>query len=531
MEKCLYCNEQFEQEDDEEGEEYFENDLFYFEPVKDNSHFYLRPKDRFIANEGVKKRLRILKHSQSYLETLPKNPPEFEDFIISNINEIEKTYNELLSLLSKKIYSNSEISLLSHICHSELFFRRFDETLIDPIDFISEPFIFERLSPKNSKADLESISDNHNIYINTHESLVSGACITTDNQFLFTTGEYYMIMWDLSSKTIIHAFEYNVNPEPVIVTNDSSLVISGSADDFIRIWDINTKDLISELEDSYPMSLGVTKNNKILIEGSTSGNLIFWNLETFTRDFELVTNCSTIQSLVLSSDNKMILTGSDCGNVKLWDLFNKQEIRLVENQKYRVFAVAITNDCRYVLSGSGEGPLRIFDLKENRNSAILEGHDGNILSIKLYNDDKNAITCGTDFAVKVWDIFNGLCLSVLIGHKGSVLSLAVSYDGKYCVSGGNDSVIFVWKLDCFKVENEIFCYGKCKKGWLGRDNNILYCYYSKYGINVWDLEESKKIMNVSKCKLRPYSVCETENRKYFVVASKDHIFYTYRFRR
>lgn len=547
--ECLHCdklneasgelddkNDELEDEsneiEEEEGDqEDPKNDLFFFEPVQDDEYFYLRPKDRCKANECIKKRLRILKQSESYLKSLPKIFPKFEDFIESNIRKIEITHNELLPLLSKTKYSSSEISLLSHICHSELFFRRFNQTLINQTNFSSKTFIFERLSPNNSKADLQSISDNHNIQLNTHESVVSGVCFTRDNKYFFTTGENYMAMWDFPTRTLIHAFEYNAHPEPVIVTHNSSLVISGSVDDFIRIWDIETKDLISELDDSCPMSLGITQDDEILIEGSTNGNLIFWNLETFTRDFELETNCSTIQSLVLSSDNKMILTGSDCCNVKLWDLINKKEICLIENRKYRVFAVAITDDCNYVLSGSGEGTLRIFDLKENMNSAVLEGHDGNILGIKLYNNDKRAITCGTDNLVKVWDIKNELCLKVLAGHKSSALCLAVSYDEKYCVSGSNDSTICVWDLDSFEMEKKIFCYGKSNKGWLGRDNNILYCYYHKYIVDVWDLQEREKIIHIDECKLKPNSICETEDKKYFVVASKNGQFFIFKFNR
>ncbi|OMJ93192.1 hypothetical protein SteCoe_3889 [Stentor coeruleus] len=526
MDDCLFCKTLNICNDFED----YSEKLFYFKAYQNSEGYFLHPSDKFKANERIKKRFTMLNKSKKYLEKYIQKYPKCFLFLEIYLKTIEIAYNQLFALDIKKIYTNTEIILLSHICHSELFYQRLNKDFfIYPNDIVSKPFIYERLSYQNPSKNILAICKHKNIEVSSHETIVSGLALSKDKNYLFTTGECCMVMWDLIKKHQIHIFEYTCSPKPIIISHKKNLVISGSKDDRIKIWDINTKSLISELKNSNPSSLLLIQNDNILIEGSIYGKIKFWCLKTFSYLKEIHITNGPINCLAISSNNEKLYIGTKDGKIRIFNLKTNQKIDIVEDLKYRVLCIVITKNNKNILSGSADGILNIFDLETNKRCGLLKGHIGCIFDIKIINDDKQVVSCGMDCTVRIWDIVNMCQIAELCSHKERVNQLAVSDDGKMCFSGGSDSKICAWNLDDMRLEYEKLCFGIATRGWLSKDNKYLFCYHSFSGLSVWDLKKEDYVM-LYKGNFKPISVEETQDKRFVVVACQSGFYFLYKFR-
>jgi hypothetical protein len=106
--------------------------------------------------------------------------------------------------------------------------------------------------------------------------------------------------------------------------------LSGSYDDTLRLWDVNTGDCL--------------------------------------RTFEGHTNAVT--SVNLSGDGRYVLSGSDDKTLRLWDVETGECLRTFEGHTGNVTSVCLSSDSCYALSGSYDKTIRLWQLDWE-----LEAHD------------------------------------------------------------------------------------------------------------------------------------------------------------
>lgn len=524
MGDCLYCKTL----DKCSNHEDCNKKILFFKVNRNNEGYFLSPSDKFKADERIKKRFTILRRAKKYLEKYAQKYPKCFLYIDDNLKTIEITYNQISALLIKKIYTDTEISLLSHILHSELFFRILSDDYFSYLNNISSnPFVYEMLSYENPSATLSTICNNMHIEVNSHENTISGLALSKDKNYLFTTGDCCIVMWDLNKRHQVHIFEYTCSPKPIIISHKNNFVISGSRDDNTKIWDINAKSLVSELEKSHPLCLALIDADDILIEGNSYGKIVFWCLKTFSFLKQISMSMAQIFCLALSSDNKNLYTGPFNGQIRRFNLKTEQKVE-VEDLKYRVLCISITKNNNIILSGTAGGFISIFDIKTKTRCGLLTGHIGSVFDVKLIDDDKRVISCGMDNTVRIWDIVNKCQIAELISHKERVNKLVVSDDEKMCFSGGVDCKICAWNLDEMRLEYEKMCFGIATRGWLGRDNKFLFCYHDFSGLSVWDLKKNDYVI-FYKGNFKPFSVKETNDKKLVVIGCQRGFYFVYKF--
>jgi WD40 repeat protein len=69
----------------------------------------------------------------------------------------------------------------------------------------------------------------------------------------------------------------------VIFSRDGEMLISGSDDDTIILWKVETGEQIYTLEghDSWVLSVALSPDGKILASGSRDGTIFLWDMELF----------------------------------------------------------------------------------------------------------------------------------------------------------------------------------------------------------------------------------------------------------
>jgi len=229
------------------------------------------------------------------------------------------------------------------------------------------------------------------------------------------------------------------------------LVVSGSIDGWVKIWDALTGKEITAIK-----------------AGSYGG---------FVNGLECYENICVCS---FSPDGNCVLSESNSNMIKTWDIHSGQELISLKGRnaefshdgmwilsslgREMIITEAssgytrhtltghsdVITDCHFspngdrVVSASWDKTLRLWEADTGTELAILTGHTAEVEACAFFCDGSRIVSAARDSTVVVWDSMSGKLLNILKGHSNEVNSCAVSQDGGRIVSGSGDGSIKVW---------------------------------------------------------------------------------------
>jgi WD40 repeat protein len=241
--------------------------------------------------------------------------------------------------------------------------------------------------------------------------------------------------------------------QAVAVTADGKRVISGSRDNTVKVWNLETgvEQLTLTGHSNSVQAVAVTADGKRVISGSRDNTVKVWNLETGVEQLTLTGHSNSVRAVAVTADGKWVISGSDDNTVKVWNLETGEQFTLTGHSNW-VRAVAVTADGTRVISGSDDNTVKVWNLETGEEQFTLTGHSGSVQAVAVTADGTRVISGSYDKTVKVWNLETGEKETgeeqlTLTGHSGSVLAVAVTADGTRVISGSSDNTtVKVWNL-------------------------------------------------------------------------------------
>jgi WD40 repeat protein len=138
------------------------------------------------------------------------------------------------------------------------------------------------------------------------------------------------------------------------------------------------------------LAVAVTADGRRAVTGSYDGGLRLWDLESGQMIRTLEGDGGRILAVAVTGDGRRALSGSDDGGLQLWDLESGQTIRTLVLFGDRVLAVAVTVDGRRALSASDDRTLRLWDPENGSEIAIFIA-DSSINSCTFAGDGRRIV--------------------------------------------------------------------------------------------------------------------------------------------
>ncbi|MBK9386064.1 MAG: WD40 repeat domain-containing protein [Planctomycetes bacterium] len=281
----------------------------------------------------------------------------------------------------------------------------------------------------------------------------------------------------------IRRFEGHGGPvNSVAVSRDARRVLSGSADETIRLWDVDTG---RELQKIQAHSKGVdcvamSGDGRLGLSVGNDRTLKLWDLERGEKLRDFAYDGEGEDVVALSPDASMALSAGWEGRVRLWDVRTGKPIRVFEGHTNAVNDVTFTPDGRRALSSSDDLTARLWDVGTGRELCRFEGHTGYVHCVAMtpYGlhvltgsggrmSGRNMVT-NRDTGARLWDPTTGKQVRKLIASRIFVNCLAISPDGRRVLSthggalvaseggtiagafGGSDGQVHLWDLESGK---------------------------------------------------------------------------------
>lgn len=210
-------------------------------------------------------------------------------------------------------------------------------------------------------------------------------------------------------------------------------------------------------------SLEFSRDGRILVSGSGDRTVRIWDWAEETplhvlRIKDPEQKDPGVTSVAVSPDGRLVAAGSLDKIVRVWDVQTGQELERLEGHKDSVYSVAFMPDGRTLVSGSLDKTLRLWQLGTNNGfgpergkspaKQIFSGHKDFVLSVATSPDGHWIVSGSKDRGVQFWDPRTGQTQFMLQGHKNSVISVATSPGRRpLFATGSGDNRARIWSYE------------------------------------------------------------------------------------
>ena len=276
-------------------------------------------------------------------------------------------------------------------------------------------------------------------------------CLQFDDNVLIT-GSYdaTIKVWDLETCKVIRTLRGHDSGIRCLQFDDTKL-ISGSMDTTIKVWNWHTGECISTYNGHNGGVIGLHFDSALLASGSVDNTIKIWNFEDKST-LVLRGHTDWVNAVKIDSESRTVFSASDDCTVRLWDLDTGACIKTFEGHVGQVQQV-ITLPPEFDFEDHEHGERSSSDGTSSRSSSHLslpisfqppasESFGPGFADPSRRLPPRYILTGALDSTIRLWDTATHKCLRTYFGHVEGVWALAA--DTLRVVSGAEDCMTKVW---------------------------------------------------------------------------------------
>ncbi|CCI46651.1 unnamed protein product [Albugo candida] len=240
----------------------------------------------------------------------------------------------------------------------------------------------------------------------------------------------------------------------VCFSPDCTKLVAGMPHNTIRIWDIATNEEGPPLTGHESEIYSLDYVSDLIVSGSGDRKIRLWDARTSqcTKIFgsESGGPSDGVTSVALSPDGRLLAAASLDKVVRIWDTETSQLLDRLEGHSDSVYSIAFSPDGKNVISGSLDRNIMLWDVcaqgrTTTRPRMLFQGHKDFVLSVAYTPDGRWLMSGSKDRSVVFWDPRSSRSVLTLTGYRNSVISVASSPTSPYFATGSGDCFAVVWK--------------------------------------------------------------------------------------
>jgi len=258
-------------------------------------------------------------------------------------------------------------------------------------------------------------------------------------------------VWDVNSGNLLHTLEGPGGAvEWLCWHSKGNILLVGSADGCSYMWTAATATLMGVFAGhGAGVNCGMfTPDGKRVVTGSADHSLRVWNPKDQTTAHTITGgnfHTAPVNVVACRSDNTLVLTGSEDNTARVVNIVTNKLVGTLLGHRESVECVAFSATTPFSITGSMDGTMNIWDLNTLQARSACE-HGAGVTRVVPHPTRPLIATGSVDGVVRIWDDRTGACVRRLHGHKDVILELAFSLDGTGVISGSDDKTCLVFDV-------------------------------------------------------------------------------------
>ncbi|KAF2006605.1 WD repeat-containing protein [Amniculicola lignicola CBS 123094] len=228
-----------------------------------------------------------------------------------------------------------------------------------------------------------------------HKQAVLDLHWSRDSKVLFSaSADKLLASWDVETGERIHrhpGHEEVINCMDVSRRGDEMLV-SGSDDGCIAVWDSRTKEAVAWIETPFPITaMALSEAGNELFTGGIDNDIKVWDLRKQAVTNTLMGHTDTVTSLQISPDQKTLLSNSHDSTVRTWNIqpFAAADRRLhtydgaPAGREKNLLKASWDSKGERIAAGSGDATVALWDTRTRKLIGKLPGHRGAVNDVRF----------------------------------------------------------------------------------------------------------------------------------------------------
>ena len=254
---------------------------------------------------------------------------------------------------------------------------------------------------------------------------------------------------------------------------DSKIIASGSHDQTLRLWDVNSGKHIRTLtgHESDITELSFSPDGSTLISVSRDMTINLWNTTSGELKLQLaiqgmmttkIEPKAKITKVFFSPKKNILATADENRTIHLWntttgELQHTFSDNMKENKDTgyvkRVESVLFSPDEKLVLSLVNDHKIRLWDIMSGKRISFT-GYIGHLNSASFSPDSKILVTGDSAGVIKFWDIESGKTIwtvpnisimqSLISYEKYTTYNMAFAQNGEKFITTELDGTVYLW---------------------------------------------------------------------------------------
>jgi len=266
--------------------------------------------------------------------------------------------------------------------------------------------------------------------------------------FLTCCGDGLVTMWDANDYSARLRCPVRAGAYPLSVAASEDILIAGCSDGRLLCFDCDRGSNLWHVDNAHKggaTTLRLASNMRFVISGGAEGELRVWELQTKNMKSNLKEHAARVNEVKLFPNDCFAISASRDRCLLTWDLTTEKRLTHHRDQHGGLNCLALASNQTTVMTAGQDKTLTTWDLRMADPVHNME-LDEVVNTISISPDDRYLATAGTGLVVKIWDLQTNATQSVGVGHSRAVQKLSFSPDGKQVVSVGLDHSILVWNF-------------------------------------------------------------------------------------
>ena len=232
----------------------------------------------------------------------------------------------------------------------------------------------------------------------------------------------------------------------VTFSPDGTLLVSGSHDDTVKLWDVQTGGIIKAFygHTSCVLSVSISVDCTTIASGTLDNMIHLWDIQTGECN-HIITQQENVDFVRFSTVNPLYLISVSDNKVWQWDI-NGHQI----NPTYDGSHISFSSDSTQFVLCHGAAVV-VQDSDSEEIMAKFHVASDNINDC-CFSPDNSLIAIAASSTIYVWDITSSdpHIVEIFIGHTGTIRSLVFSSPSSLISSSDDQSVKF-WQIGATSI--------------------------------------------------------------------------------